>query len=258
MIGIREYRLMIATSALLLLTAAALTVGKPLAQSLVHETSRKAGFVLSGLTVSGNQRTERNDILALLDIDAGMPLMAIDLNQLQKRIEALPWVRRAIVTRVLPGDINIEIEERVPFALWQRDGKLRLIDESGVVITRHGLASFAGLLMIVGEDGPASIGPLQEILFSAPALHARIKTVVRVGQRRWDILFDNGIRVKLPDNSDFSYDSAAAWKKFVDLEGKHHLLAREISVIDMRIADRLILRVTPTGRRMMDGKEWAT
>ena len=87
---------------------------------------------------------------------------------------------------------------------------------------------------------------------------ARVTTVVRVGERRWDLIFDNGIRVKLPDNSDPKYKSSTAWERFVRLEKKHRLLAREVSVIDMRIADRLIMRVTPAGRRMMDGKEWAT
>ena len=197
-------------------------------------------------------------MLALLDVDAGMPLMAVDLDVVQGRIEALPWVRRATVTRVLPGDINIEIEERVPFALWQHDGKLRLIDREGVVITRHGLTAFADLLMIVGQGGPGHIDALQRALNLAPDLATRIKSVVRVGERRWDLLFDNGIRVKLPDDSDPTYMSNTAWERFARLETKHRLLAREVSVIDMRIPDRLIMRVTPAGRRMMDGKEWAT
>jgi len=258
MVGIREYWLMITTGLVLLLAAAVLIIGRPVVQNLMQETSKQAGFVLSNLTISGTERTERNAVLALLDIEAGIPLMAIDLNVLQTRIEILPWVRRATVTRILPGDININIEERVPFALWQRDGKLRLIDGSGVVITQHGLASFADLLMIVGEDAPAHISSLQKTLSLAPALAGQIKTVVRVGERRWDIVFESGVRVKLPDDSDLAYTSGAAWKRFARLETKHRLLAREVSVIDMRIADRLIMRVTPAGRRMMDGKEWAT
>ena len=258
MVAVREYWLMITTVLLLAFTAIFFTFGQSFAQGWVQETSRQAGFVLSNLSISGTDRTAREDVLALLDVEAGIPLMSVDLDGLQTRIEALPWVRRATVTRLLPGDINIEIEERVPFALWQRNGKLRLIDQDGTVITRHGLAAFSELPMIVGEGAPQSIGSLYAALGKAPDLAARVKTVVRVADRRWDLLFDNGIRVKLPDDSEVSYTSLTAWERFVRLEAKHRLLAREVSVIDMRIADRLIMRVTPAGRRMMDGKEWAT
>jgi len=257
MVAIREYWLVVSIGILLLLSALIFAIGRPLAHNMMQATS-DAGFVLSKLDIGGIERTERKQILALLDVDAGMPLMSIDLNALQMRIENLPWVRRASVTRVLPGDIKIKVEERVPFALWQRDGKLRLIDVEGTIITRHGLAGFSDLLMIVGEDAPSHIAALRKTLELAPDLAADIKTVVRVGARRWDLLFNSGIRVKLPDDSGVVYNSISAWERFVRLETKHHLLAREVSVIDMRIADRLIIRVTPTGRRMMNGKEWAT
>ncbi len=64
--------------------------------------------------------------------------------------------------------------------------------------------------------------------------------------------------MKLPEEFLTDYNGDAAWDKFVRLEAAHNFLAREISVLDMRVADRVVVRVTPTGRRMMDGKEWAT
>jgi len=257
MIAIREYWLIIGTGVLLLFSAIIFTVGRPFANDVMQATG-SAGFVLSNLEITGTKRTERKDVLALLDVDLGMPLMSIDLNALQVRIENLPWVRRASVTRVLPGDINIKIEERVPYALWQKAGKLQLIDDEGVVITRRGLAGFSDLVMIVGEEAPKHIATIRKTLSLSPKLAAEIETVIRVGERRWDLVFGNGIRVKLPDDSNPNYNSVSAWERFVRLEEKHRLLARELSVIDMRIADRMIIRVTPTGRRMMDGKEWAT
>jgi cell division protein FtsQ len=258
MIFVREYWLTVSTVFMLLLLAAAYSIGMPFTKNWMQEASRQTGFLLSTLTVSGTERTPRDDVLALLDLDVGMPLMAVDLGGVQARIEALPWVRRATVTRVLPGKISINIEERVPFALWQRAGKLRLIDNEGVVITRRGLTAFSALPMIVGEGAPDHITALYQTLSVAPKLAGEVKTLVRVGERRWDIIFNNGIRLKLPDNSDPTYTSEKAWKKFIALEAKHRLLAREVSVIDMRIADRLIMRVTPAGRARMAGKEWAT
>jgi len=223
-----------------------------------QETSRKAGFVLETLTLEGLQRTKRSDVLALLDMDAGMPLMAVNLADVQKSIEALPWVRRASVTRVLPGDINIVVEERAPFALWQLDGKLSLIDNEGIVIKKSGLAAFADLPIVVGNFAQKEMQSLFNLIETTPVITDQIRSLVRVGDRRWDVLFESGIRLKLPADQAEAYSSEAAWKKFVELEQKHRLLAREVSVIDMRVRDRLIMRVTPAGRRMMDGKEWAT
>jgi len=250
----------IATSAFVTVLALAVAAlfGQAFAATWMQETSRQAGFVLSNLSIEGNVRTRQADILATLDIDTGMPLMAVDLQALQHRVEALPWVRLVTVTRILPGDINLHIEERKPFALWQRAGQLRLIDEEGVVITQRGLTAFSGLPMIVGDGAPHEMGKLFQMLSAAPDLAQRVKTAVRVGDRRWDLLFDNGIRVKLPEDLDPVYGSDKAWSRLDRLEKQHRLLAREVSVIDMRIPDRLIMRVTPAGRRMMDGKEWAT
>ena len=232
--------------------------GQALAAAWMQETSRQAGFILSALKIEGNVRTRQADVLATLDIDTGMPLMAVDLQALQARVEALPWVRLVTVTRTFPGDIHLSIEERQPFALWQKEGKLRLIDEEGVVITERGLTAFAGLPMIVGDGAPHEMGSLFEMLNSAPDLAGRVKTAIRVGGRRWDLLFNNGIRVKLPEDMDPVYGSEKAWSRLDRLERQHRLLAREVSVIDMRIEDRLVMRVTPAGRRRMKSKEWAT
>lgn len=223
-----------------------------------QETSRQAGFVLETLTVEGLERTARNDVLARLDMDAGMPLMAVNLDEVQRSIEALPWVKRAVVTRVLPGDIKIVVEERIPFALWQMDQRLALIDGEGTVIIRSSLASFADLPIVVGSFDAADMQALFSMVSETPSLLGQVRSLIRVGERRWDIVFENGVRLKLPADQALTYNSQMAWEKFIELEQKHRLLAREVSVIDMRIKDRLIMRVTPAGRRVMDGKEWAT
>jgi len=222
------------------------------------ETTRNAGFVLSNLQIIGLARTSQNAVLATLDVDDGMPLLAIDLMSIQGRIEALPWVKSATVTRVLPSDLMIKITERQPYALWQQNGKVRLIDEDGVIITSRGLTEFSHLMLIVGEGADGEVAGLFKMLRADPALLSRIKTAVRVGDRRWDLVFDNGVRVKLPEDFAQDQDDSDAWARFVRLQQKHKLLEREVSVIDMRIKDRVVMRVTPAGHRLMDGKEWAT
>ncbi|NVJ97386.1 MAG: FtsQ-type POTRA domain-containing protein [Alphaproteobacteria bacterium] len=230
----------------------------PLVENWVVERSRDAGFVLNDLQVEGVNRSKRADVLAALDVDDGVPLLTMDLELMRKQLESLPWVKEAKVTRVLPGGLHVSLTEREPFALWQKEGKVRLIDGTGTVITQRGLAAYSHLMMVVGEGADLEITELQGLLAKNEGLSGRVKTAVRVGERRWDLIFDNGIRVKLPEAADPVYGAARAWQKFASLEAEYHLLGREVDVIDMRLADRMILRVSPEGRRRMNGTGWAT
>mgnify|MGYP003646778424 CR=1 FL=1 len=257
-IGFRQYWAVLSFGMLLAIVGAVYLGGGPIANRWFLETTRNAGFVLSNLKIEGIERTKENEILATLDVDDGLPLLGIDLMGIQARIEALPWVKTATVTRVLPGDLHINVVERQPYALWQHSGKVRLIDEDGVIITNRGLVEFSDLMLVVGDGGPTESGELFKMLRLEPSLFERVRTAIRVGQRRWDLVFDNGVRVKLPEDFAGKYDGAGAWGRFVRLQQKHRLLEREVSVIDMRIEDRVVMRVTPTGRRQMDGKEWST
>lgn len=244
----------------LLLVAAAIismVVWRSSANIWFMETSRDAGLVLSSLKVSGTSRTSDHDLQAVLDIDNGMPLLAIDLDNLQARIEALPWVKQAIINRQLPGELVIDVTEREPYALVQSAGRLALVDSEGVRITEQGLSAFRHLPLLVGDLAATDYGTFEQLMAEQPTLAARVKSAVRVGGRRWDIIFDNGVRVKLPAEHLTDYNAALAWRKFADIERRQQLLAREISVIDLRQPDRLIVRVTPLGRRKMTGKEMA-
>lgn len=221
------------------------------------ETSSDAGFVLTDIEISGLARTKNRDVQAVLDIDSGMPLLAIDLEALQSRIEALPWVKRADINRILPGALTINITEREPFALAQKDGHVRLIDPDGAVITDRGLGEFSHLMLVVGHASPDDLRALEAEKLKAPGLSSRIKSAVRVGGRRWDLIFENGVRIKLPSELATPYGMEQAWMRFVELNERHQLLQREVSVIDLRLPDRLVVRVTPVGRRAMAGEEWA-
>jgi cell division protein FtsQ len=222
------------------------------------ERSRDAGFVLNDLELDGIVRANRSDVLAALDVDKGVPLLSIDLEHIRLQLELLPWVKKAEVTRILPGKLKIQLTEREPFALWQEDGKVSLIDETGHVITRHGLTNFAHLMLVVGTGAETGAHDLNLLLDEFPELAARVKTAVHVGERRWDLIFDNGVRVKLPEGAPAPYDAQTAWQKFAGLQSQYRLLERELSVIDMRLPDRMILRVSPEGHRLMDGTLWAT
>lgn len=230
----------------------------PVVENWVIERSRDAGFVLNDLKIDGINRSKRADVLAALDVDNGVPLLTMNLELMRKQLEQLPWVREAKVTRVLPGGLHVALTERQPYALWQANGKVSLIDAEGVIITQRGLVEYSGLMMVVGQGANQKTAELQGLLDQEPGLASRIRSAIRVGERRWDLIFDNGIRVKLPEAGMEVYSADRAWQKFASLEAEYHLLGREVDVIDMRLSDRMILRVSPEGRRRMNGTGWAT
>ncbi len=167
-------------------------------------------------------------------------------------MESVGWVRTARVSRILPGTIQIAVAERTPYAFWQQKRKLRLIDREGVEITQKDLVHFAKLPLVVGEGAPKHAKALFDVMESEPALAARVKAAVRVGNRRWDLHFDNGSIVRLPESG-----ADAAWHRLATVEKTEGVLERDIVSVDMRLGDRTTVRLTPEAAQAKRDEEAA-
>ncbi len=205
--------------------------------------STDIGLTVREVTLEGRIHTPRQQVVKAVGLKRGDALLGFDPGAIRSRLVALPWVREAAVQRQLPGTVRIRIVERLPLALWQRKGKLTLVDDRGEIITRRGLRRFRDLLIIVGDDAPEHAAELIAMLGDEPELARRVDAAVRVGKRRWNLELKGGIKVRLPENN-----APAAWRKLARLERKHRLLARDVRAVDLRQPDRLIL-VTPSGVR---------
>lgn len=197
------------------------------------------GFRVENVLVIGRQETPRDELLKAVRLARGAPILAFDPEAAKQRIEALPWVRAASVQRRLPDTVFLRVVERRPLAIWQDKGRFALIDYDGKVIADTGIERFANLLMVVGDDAPAHAAELLEMLWNQPELMARVKAAVRVGGRRWNVRLDNGIDVRLPEEN-----AAAAWARLATYERIHHVLAKDVGVLDLRLPDRLIVQKT--------------
>tara|TARA_A100001037_G_C15024121_1_gene577774 strand:+ start:303 stop:884 length:582 start_codon:yes stop_codon:yes gene_type:complete len=173
----------------------------------------------------------------VIDIKRGTPILSVDLDDVRERLEALPWVRVASIQRKFPDTVKIQIVERRPMALWQRNKELVLVDDEGTVITSRNLGRFNDLLILVGKDAPAHGASLLSFLSLEPDLRKRVNAAVRIGNRRWNIRMDNGIDVRLPENN-----AIDAWHRLARLEREHQLLKQGLLSIDLRIPDQLIVR----------------
>ena len=199
--------------------------------------SADAGLRVREILVFGRRQTPRDTLLDATRLVESAPILAFDPETARRRIEALPWVRSAIVERKLPATVLLHLDERRPLALWQHQGRFSLIDEQGEVIEESDLERFSDLVLVVGEDASAHAAALLSMLKTQPDLMARVRAAVRVGGRRWNLRLDNGVDVQLPEEN-----AASAWARLARYEHIHHVLGRDIKVLDLRFPDRLIVR----------------
>jgi cell division protein FtsQ len=197
-----------------------------------------AGLTVNDVVVQGRGRTDGDAILAALGAARGTPMLAISPAAAKARLEALPWIRSASVERLLPDTLYVQVVERQPLALWQRKGKLDLIDRDGAVVAVPSLDEFAELIVLVGDDAPKAAPALLEMLSSEPTLKSHVSAAVRMGGRRWNLRLDSGIDVELPEDN-----VGAAWRQLAQLDRTDGLLKRDIRRVDLRLPDRLVLQV---------------
>lgn len=208
-----------------------------------------AGLTVRELNFLGRTWADESDISVALDLYIGQNIFDIDLKDARVRLEALGWIESARVSRRLPSTLEVHIVEREPFALWQLRQRLVLIDRAGETILRKGLGRFTYLPLVVGEDAPDFAGELLDILSGRPELFERVDSATRVGMRRWNVRFGNGVDVYLPEDG-----IAEAWRRLGALQDEQGILDREVEVIDLRQKDRLIIRMPPRVAARMRGR----
>jgi cell division protein FtsQ len=200
----------------------------------------KLGFRVENVYLEGRNFTPLADITTAMGIRHGDPILAISLSDVRARLQSVPRIKYAEIERVLPDQLHIHIIERQPIAVWQNEGKLHLIDQDGVVMEYVDPAQYKNLLLVVGEDAPGNTHALLDTLALAPEEYKNVQSAVRVGERRWNILFKNGVELKLPETG-----QDAAWQNFARIDQQDHILARAIKTVDMRLNDRVFIKLVP-------------
>lgn len=205
---------------------------------LVAGISHALGLRVAEITIEGRGRTAPDDLAAALAVYRGSPALLIDLEAMRARIEALPWVRSAAVARRFPDRIHVEVEERHAVARWAGGGVMHLIDADGTPFAPRDTGDFADLPLIEGQGARAAAASLAAMLAETPSLAARVESARRMGDRRWDIRFDGGLVLRLPDRG-----ADDAWRRFATMFAERNLLAGDVLAVDLRFPDRVVLRM---------------
>lgn len=200
------------------------------------------GFGVKQITIEGQQHLSDGELTAALGAGPGTNILAFNTDDAKARLEAVPWIKRAQVMRLLPSTLQVVVEERIPFAVWQSQGQNYVIDSAGAVLAPVVREAYADLPLVVGEGANKNAADLLITLAPFASVRSRLIAAFRVGDRRWTLKLMPGVDVMLPDDN-----VETALNALIDLDQDKGLLAKDISAVDLRLADRVAVRLRDGG-----------
>ena len=236
---------------LLMAGAAAIALDLPAKAALqAGEAVGSAGFRVDGYQIVGIRNMDRKLVDAVVidelrraasvagETKPAQPL--VDVTRIRERLLRFGWVKDARVSRRLPDTLVIDVVERTPTALWQDRQQLSLIDDSGVVLDRVPVSKMPDLPLVIGAGANARASQLKAILADAPTMQAQLASATWVGGRRWDLSFQSGETVALPEGEQAA---RAALTKFAKVDQSSGLLGRGLVRFDLRVPGKMVVRL---------------
>nr|WP_279588268.1 cell division protein FtsQ/DivIB [Sphingomonas oligoaromativorans] len=201
----------------------------------------KAGFAVKRVEIQGIHHMDRLPVysVALDQTSTAMPLL--DLGEIRRKLLQFGWVADARVSRRLPDTLVVDVVERQPAAIWQYQGKLSLIDKDGVVLQSVDPHAMPDLPVVVGPGANSQATQLSALIDAAPRLKPMLAGATWVGMRRWDIRFQSGETLSLPEGDDAA---RTAYTKFDRMDQAARLLGQGFVHFDMRIPGKFVVRVS--------------
>lgn len=200
--------------------------------------TNRMGFEVRDILTLGRERTKAGDIYRILEPYYGQNILSVDITAIQQRLQSLPWVREATVARQLPDRLRAELVEHRPIALWHSASGPALVSDAGDIITVAALSPYRHLPILSGADAPTAAPGLMRLLATRADLAQRVTGAERVDGRRWNVFVDGRIEIRLPER-----DAESAWTRLARLDAEQGLLRRALAAIDLRLDDRVIVRI---------------
>mgnify|MGYP001812685426 FL=1 len=212
----------------------------------VGEGVGRLGFTVERVEIQGIDQMERLPVYAVALDQPSMAMPNVNIVEIRDRVEALSWVQSARVSRRLPDTLVVSITERRPTAIWQHDQQLYLVDAEGEVLEEVPLDAMPDLPLIIGPAANRQVANFEDLMDRAPALRPMLAGATWVGNRRWDLRFQSGETLALPEGQE---DAARALIRFARMDGVTGLLGEGFRRFDMRVPDRFVVRVAGEAER---------
>lgn len=205
------------------------------------EFEARPEFMVGLMSVEGASPDLADAVRAKLAVKLPQSSFDLDLAALRTKAEAMDAVARAEVRVRAGGVLQVVLTEREPALVWRREGRLELLDATG-----HRIAGLAArsdrpdLPLVAGEGADRATPEALAVLAAAQPIAARLRGLVRVSDRRWDLVLDRDQRILLP-----AQDPVPALERVIALDQAEQLLVRDILAIDLRNSQRPVLRLAP-------------
>jgi cell division protein FtsQ len=205
------------------------------------------GFRIAQVSLSGEKEISREEILTIAGVTGRASLLFLDADAARARLMANPWISDAAVLKLYPDRLQITITERRPFALWQKNGHVKVIAADGTVLEPFVESRYVNLPLVVGQGAERQAKDFLDILSGYPEIARQMRAAILVAQRRWDVLLKNGIDIQLPETN-----AAVALDRVVALDKDKKLLSRDITIVDLRLPDRVTVRLSDAAAEARD------
>jgi cell division protein FtsQ len=211
------------------------------------EAANTAGFRIAAVSLSGPKEVSREEVLTTAGVTGRASLLFLDADAARERLMANPWIADAAVLKLYPDRLQITITERKAFALWQENGRVSVIADDGTVLEPFVEDRYRALPLVVGRGAERQAKDFLTVVDRYPDIRAVLRASILVAQRRWNLRLSNGMDVRLPEG-----DVALALERLVTLDHEKKLLSRDIVAVDLRLPDRVSVRLSDAAAQARD------
>ena len=209
------------------------------------EFENRPEFMVKLMAVDGATSEVAEDIREIVPLDFPLSSFDIDLEDIRSNVAGLQAVKSARVKIKSGGILQIEVDERQPIAVWRSYEGLELLDAEGVAFRAlDSRFDRPDLPLIVGEGATENLAEAMQVLAAAAPLQERLRGIARIGERRWDVVLDRNQKIMLPEEL-----PVQALQRVLALNTARDLLARDVAVVDMRLAHRPTIRMSDEATR---------
>lgn len=196
-------------------------------------------FMIKVASIDGSSDELANEIREILPLDFPVSYFDLDIKYLHKVVNEIPAVASAAIKISVGGVLQINVTEKSPAFIWRKDNVMSVIDETGSFIRiANSRVDYPKLPLVVGEAANLVVSEISSLMQANEYFKDHVRAFIRVGERRWDLILENNVRIMLPQR-----EFLAAFDRLTLMNEAGSLLSGRLSNIDMRLVVRPTVRV---------------
>ena len=196
-------------------------------------------FMIKVASIDGSSDELANEIREILPLDFPVSYFDLDIKYLHKVVNEIPAVASAAIKISAGGVMQINVGEKSPAFIWRKDNVMSVIDETGSFIRiANSRVDYPKLPLVVGEAADLAVSEISSLMQANEYFKDHVRAFIRVGERRWDLILENNVRIMLPQR-----EFLAAFDRLLLMNEAGSLLSGRLSNIDMRLVVRPTVRV---------------